>query len=335
MTQWSVGHRSLVTMRTLCLAIALSCAAWAIDVWAQQSDKVPVVGVLMVTAGPRDGPGQALRNGLRQLGYVEDKNIRIEFRSAQGQTDRLVGLAQELAELKVNVIVAGTEPAARAAQHATGTIPIVAVLSDHDPVASGLINSLSRPGSNVTGVFTRQSELVGKRLELLMEAVPRLSRVAVFWDLYSQRQFNELQQAARSLGVQIQSIELREPYDFKAGFRAAKQKEAGAVIVLFSPVFYRERAKLAALALEAGLPTMNQERSWVVAGGLISYGPTIADTHGRAAYFVDRLLKGAKPSDLPVEQATDFKLTINLRTAKALRLSVPESIVLRADEVIR
>jgi putative ABC transport system substrate-binding protein len=322
-------------MRTLCLAIALSCAAWAIDVWAQQSDKVPVVGVLMVTAGPRDGPGQALRNGLRQLGYIEGQNIRIEFRSAQGQADRLAPLAQELVQLKVNVIVSGTEMAARAAQQATGIIPIVAVLSDHDPVASGLVNSLGRPGSNITGVTTRQSELVGKRLELLKEALPRLSRVAVFWDIYSQRQFDELQQAARSVGVRIQSIELGDPYDFKAAFRAAKQKEAGAVIVLFSPVFYRERTKLAALALEAGLPTMNQEESWVLAGGFTSYGPTIADTFKRAAYFVDRLLKGAKPGDLPLEQATDFKLTVNLRTAKALRLTIPESFVLRADNVIR
>ena len=325
----------MVTKRSLILAGALTVAASPAAVWAQQSDQVPVVGILMVTAGPNEGPSQGLRKGLRQLGYVEGENIRIEYRSAQGQADRLARLAQELAALKVNVIVAGTEPAARAIQQATGTIPIVAVLSDHDPVASGLVNSLSRPGGNITGVFTLQSELVGKRLELLKEVLPKLSRVAVFWDIYSQRQFDELQQAARSLGVQIQSIALRDPYDFKAAFRVAKQKKVGALIVLFSPVFYRERAQIAALALEAGLPTMNQEESWVTAGGLISYGPTIADTFGRAAYFVDWLLKGAKPSDLPVEQATGFKLTVNLRTAKALRLSIPESILLRADEVIR
>jgi putative ABC transport system substrate-binding protein len=324
-----------VTRRCLVVAIALGFAAWAIVVWAQRPDQVPVVGVLLVASGPSDGPAQSLRDGLRQLGYVEGRNIRIEFRSAQGQTDRLARLAQELAELKVNVIVAGSEPAARAAQHATETIPIVAALSDHDPVASGLVNSFSRPGGNITGVFSRQSELVGKRLELLKEALPGLSHVAVFWDSYSQRQFDELQQAARSLGVQIQSIELRAPYDFKAAFRGAKQKKAGALIVLFSPVFYRERAQIAALALEAGLPTMNQEESWVAAGGFISYGPTIASTYGRAAYFVDRLLKGAKPGDLPVEQATVFKLTVNLKTAKALRLTVPDAIVLRADEVIR
>jgi putative tryptophan/tyrosine transport system substrate-binding protein len=228
-----------------------------------------------------------------------------------------------------------TEPAARAVQQASGTIPIVVVLSDHDPVASGLVNSLSRPGSNITGVVTRQSELVGKRLELLKQSLPRLSRVAVFWDTYSQRQFEQLKQAARSLDVQVQSIELRTPYDFKAASRHAKQEKAGALIVLFSPVFYRERAQIAALALEARLPTMNQEASWVAAGGLISYGPTIADTFGRTAYFVDRLLKGAKPEDLPVEQASAFKLTVNLRTAKALQLTIPDSIVQRDDEVIR
>ena len=296
---------------------------------------MPTVGILTVASGPAEGPAQGVRDGLEQLGYVDGRNIKIEFRSAQGQADRLPILAQELVALKVDVIVTGTEPAARAVQHATSTIPLVVVLSDHDPVASGLVNSLSRSGSNITGVVTRQSELVGKRLELLKESLPRLLRVAVFWDTYSQRQFEPLQKAAQSLGVQVQSIELRAPYDFKAASRRAKQEKADAVVVLFSPVFYRERAQIARMALEAGLPTMNQEESWVAAGGLISYGPTIADTFGRTAYFVDRLLKGAKPADLPIEQAAGFKLTINLRTAKALRLNIPDSIVLRADEVIR
>ena len=324
-----------MTKRSFFLAIALCLAAWASVLWARLSEATPTVGILVVASGPTEGPAQGVRDGLQKLGYVDGKNIKIEFRSAKGQADRLAILAQELVALKVNVIVTGTEPAARAVQQATGTIPIVVVLSDHDPVASGLVNSLNRPGSNITGVVTRQSELVGKRLELLKESLPRLSRVAVFWDTYSQRQFEQLQQAARSLDVQVQSIELRAPYDFKAASRHAKQEKADALIVLFSPVFYRERAQIAALALEARLPTMSQEQSWVAAGGLISYGPTIADTFGRTAYFVDRLLKGAKPEDLPVEQATGFKLTVNLRTAKALRLTIPDSIVQRADEVIR
>jgi len=325
----------MMDKRPTLLVIALALAAAAAAVWAQQSHPVPVVGVLMVAAGPADGPARGLRKGLGQLGYVDGENIRIEYRFAGGHANRLTPLARELVELKVDVIVTGTEPAVRVLENATSTIPIVAVLSDHDPVASGLVDSLSRPGRNVTGVVSRQSELVGKRLELLKEALPKLSRVAVLWDSFSQRQFDELQQVARSLGIELQSIQLRNPYDFKAAFRSAKQREAGAVVVLFSPVFYRERAQIATLALEAGLPTMNQEESWVTAGGFISYGPTIADTFGRAVYFVDRLLKGAKAADLPVEQATGFKLTVNLKTAKALRLSVPESIVLRADDIIR
>lgn len=324
-----------MTRRFILLALALNFAGLTAVVWAQQPNHVPVVGVLMMASGPDDGPAQGLRKGLRDLGYIEGRNIRIEFRSAQGQADRVVGLAQELAELKVDVIVTGAEPLARAAQQATRTIPIVVVLSDHDPVASGLVSSLSRPGGNITGVVTLQSELVGKRLELLKEALPKVSRVAVFWDPYSQRQFDALQQAARTLGIQIQSIELKAPYDFKAAFGVAKQKKADAVVVLFSPVFYRERARIAALALEARLPTMYQEESWVIAGGLLSYGPTNAHTFGRAAYLVDRLLKGAKPNDLPVEQATTFKLTVNLKTAKALGITIPQSILVRADEVIR
>ena len=325
----------MVTKHSLFLACALIFTASATAVWAQQVDQVPVVGFLMLAAGPAEGPVQGLRTGLRQLGYLEGQNIRIEFRSAQGQADRLVPMARELVALKVNLIVTGAEPIARVIRQASDTIPIVVVLNDHDPVASGLVTSLSRPGGNITGVVSLQSELVGKRLELLREVLPRVSRVAVLWDSYSERQFGELQQAARSLPVQFQSIELHPPYDFQAAFRAAKQKKAGAVVLLFSPVFYRERAQIAALALEARLPTIAQEESWVAAGGLISYGPTIADAFGRAAYFVDRLLKGAKPSDLPIEQATSFKLTVNLRTAKALRLTIPQSILQRADEVIR
>jgi len=325
----------MIDKRPTLLVIALALAAAAAAVWAQQSNQIPVIGMLMVTAGPTDGPARGFKKGLGQLGYVDGENIRIEYRSAEGRPERLATLARELVDLKVDVIVTGTEPAARALQQSTANIPIVAVLSDHDPVASGLVDSLSRPGRNLTGVVSRQSELVGKRLELLKEALPKLSRVAVLWDSFSQRQFDELQQVARSLGIQLQIIQLLNPYDIKAAFRSAKQREAGAVVVLFSPVFYRERAQIATLALDAGLPTMNQEESWVTAGGFISYGATIADTFGRAAYFVDRLLKGAKAADLPVEQATGFKLTVNLKTAKALRLSVPESIVLRADDVIR
>jgi len=188
------------------LVVALSFTAWVGPVRAQQPNQIPVIGVLLVATGPADGPAQGLKKGLSQLGYIDGESIRIEYRSAQGQADRLAALAQELARLEVNVIVAGSEPAVRAAEQATRTIPIVAVLSDHDPVASGLVDSLRRPGRNVTGVVGRQSELVGKRLELLKEALPKLSRVAVLWDGFSQRQFDALQEAARSLRIQVQSV---------------------------------------------------------------------------------------------------------------------------------
>ena len=188
------------------VVVALSFTAWVGPVRAQQPNQIPVIGVLLVATGPADGPAQGLKKGLSQLGYIDGESIRIEYRSAQGQADRLAALAQELARLEVNVIVAGSEPAVRAAEQATRTIPIVAVLSDHDPVASGLVDSLSRPGRNVTGVVGRQSELVGKRLELLKEALPKLSRVAVLWDGFSQRQFDALQEAARSLRIQVQSV---------------------------------------------------------------------------------------------------------------------------------
>jgi putative ABC transport system substrate-binding protein len=324
-----------VIRRLLLLIFTLSLTVAGTHATAQQPNKIPVVGFLMMAAGPEDGPVQGLRRGLRDLGYIEGQNIRIEFRSAEGKADRVARLAQELADLKADVIVTGAEPLVRAAEHAAPNTPIVVVLNDHDPVASGLVTSLCRPAGNITGVFGLQSELVGKRLELLRETLPKVSRVAVFWDSYSQRQFDALRQAARSLGVQLQSIDLQNAYDFNAAFEIARKKRAGAIVVLFSPVFYRERARIAALALKAGLPTMNQEESWAIAGGLLSYGPTIDLTFSRAAYFVDRLLRGAKPSDLPVEQATTFKLTVNLKTAKALGITIPQAILLRADEVIR
>jgi putative ABC transport system substrate-binding protein len=197
------------------------------------------------------------------------------------------------------------------------------------------LNSYSHPGSNVTGIVSRQSELVGKRLELLKEALPNASRVAIFWDTSSRRQLEELEPAAPVLGVQLERIELRAPYDFAAAFRAAKRSRAGAVMVLFSPVLIQLRAGVTKSALENRLPTIHQSDSEAVAGGLMSYGPSDTELFQRSAYYIDRLLKGAKVSDLPVEQASKFKLVINLRTAKALGIAIPESVLLRADEVIR
>ena len=321
--------------RLLAIVVAFGLVAMVAVVRAQQSGYVPVVGVLMVSAGPDDPIVEALREGLRELGYVEGRNIRIDFRGAQGHVDRLPHLAAELVQTGVDAIVVGTVVSAQAAKQASGIIPIVILLYDSDPVASGLIESLSRPGGNITGIFARQSDLVGKRLELLRETLPGLARVAVFWDSFSGRQLDELDPAARSLGMQLQLVELQAPYNFKTAFKTVNQKKAGAVMMLFSPEFYMQRSLIAALALKNRLPTVFQNQEYVEDGGLLSYGPSRADTFGRAAYFIDRLLKGAKPRDLPVEQADTFKLTVNLKTAKALGITLPQSILLRADKVIR
>jgi len=326
------------------LAIVLATAASAAA--AEQSSKMASVGVLMLVAGPQDTVVEVFRSGLRELGYVEGRDIRIEPRSARGNIELLPQLAQELVRLRVDVIVVGAIAPARAAREASNTVPIVMAFYDYDPVAAGLIDSFSHPGGNLTGVFGRQSELAGKRIELLRELLPRLSRVGVLWDAssgvesrheVSRMQREELEPVARAAGIKLQLIEVRGPYDFPAAFKAAKAKKAEAVMVLFSPVFYSApwRARLAQAALAARMPTIFQDRDNVEAGGLISYGGDVANTWGRAAYFVDRVLKGAKPQDLPVEQVSKFKLAVNLKTANALGLTIPESILLRADEVMR
>jgi len=301
---------------------------------AQQPSAVPSVGVLMATTGPDDPLVETFRRGMRDLGYVEGRTIRIEHRNAQGHFDRLQQLAEELVQLRVDVIVATSWPA-RAAKQVTSTIPIVALMSDADPVASGLISSYSRPGGNVTGIFSRQPELTAKRLELLREMLPGISQVAVLWDDYTRPQLDALEAAARSLGVQVMPLESRPPYDFPAAFRAARNKKAGALIILPSHSTYHERLRAAAAALGTGLPATFPARDFVEAGGLFSFGPEQSDLFGRAAYFVDRLLKGAKPQDLPMEQTSKFSLIVSLRTAHALRLEIPQSILLRADEIIR
>lgn len=324
-----------MTKRSYLLAIALSLASWDSASWAQQPDRVPVVGLLMVNAARHESVIEALRNGLSKLGYAEGRDVRIEYRVAQGQVDRLPRLADELVKRKVDVIVAGAEASGRAAKQSTSTIPIVLVAYDHDPVASGLIQSLSRPGGNITGVVALQPELVGKRLELLKEALPVVSRIAVVWDVFGQPQLVALEPAERSLGLRLHLVELRPPYNFQRAFRAARANGDGAALVLFSPVFYSERSRIAATALENRLPVVSQDHELTRAGGFMSYGPELADTWERAAYFIDRLLKGAKPSELPVEQVSHFKLVVNQKTARALGVTVPQSIMLRADEVIR
>jgi len=322
------------TRRTFAAAV-LGLMTLALSAAGQEPAKVPIVGVLLRMALPDDPVVPAIREGLRRFGYVDGTSIRIERRGAENQVDRLPALAKELVDLGADIIVVGAEPAARAARQASSTIPIIIISFDHDPVVSGLIDSFSRPSGNVTGIFARTSELVGKRLELLREALPSVSRVAIFWDSASVRQLRAVEPSTRALGLDVERIELGGSYDFAAAFNTARKRKAQAVVLLFSPMFVQERARVACLALESRMPTMYQEETAVKAGGLMSYGPSVAEMFGRSAYYIDRLLKGAKVSDLPVEQASNFRLVVNLKTAKALRLTIPQSLLLRADEVIQ
>jgi putative ABC transport system substrate-binding protein len=288
----------------------------------------------MTGAGPDDPLVKALHKGLKDAGYVEGQNIKLEFRSARLHPERAPRLAEELVQLKPDVIVAGAETAINAAKQATQTIPIVMVIFD-DPRSAGLIKSISQPGQNITGIFTRQPELTGKRLELLREIVPGVSRVAVLLDGFSKNEIDEVKPAADALGVETIFQELHPPYDFNATLKMSKRQRAGAVLALYSSTFYINRDQLAEAALRNHLPLTGYAHELTRAGGLFSYGPDLRDTYYRAAYFVDRLLKGAKPSDLPIEQPTKFLLVVNERTAKVLGVKIPESVLVRADEILR
>ncbi len=308
---------------------------------AQQAAKVPRVGYLAnFPPGALPQLHEAFLQGLRDLGYVEGRNLVIEYRDAEGKFERLPALAAELLPLKVDVIVAPTTAAALAVKQATSTLPTVFAVAG-DPVGSGLVTSLARPGGNVTGLSLLLPELVGKCLELLKQAVPGVSRVAVLWQPggYPGRtekdMLKEAEVAARALGVRLQVVEARGPDDFDRAFSDMTRAGAGALTVLGSTMLFIERRRLVDLAAKNRLPAVYQGREFVDVGGLMSYGADLADMFRRAATYVDKILKGAKPGDLPVEQPTKFELVINLKTAKALGLTIPQSLLLRADEVIR
>jgi putative ABC transport system substrate-binding protein len=302
---------------------------------AQKSAKVPRVGFL---SGGMQGPiHEALRQGLRELGYVEGKNIVIEYRWAEGKFERLSDLAADLARLKVDVIVAPITLDALAAQQATKSIPIVMVLST-DPVGTGLVASLSRPGGNITGLTTLSPELNGKRLELLKETVPKLARVGVFWNLTNPDkalEFEQIDVTARQLKLQLQSLEVRGLDDFEKAFRGANRKPLGALLTLTDTLTMTHQSQIVELAAKRRLPAMFQTGDFVEAGGLMSYGPNDADLFRRTATYVDKILKGAKPADLPVQQPTKFELVINLKTAKKIGLAVPPEMLFRADKVLK
>ncbi len=320
----------------LAVVLAVSFILAPLVAVAQLPTKVPRVGFL--GAVPRSSPGvRAFEERLRELGYDDGRSIAIEFRTAVGNLDLLPGLAAELVRLDIDLLVAGgSEATARAARQVAGTRPIVIVAIDYDPIALGYVASLARPGGNITGVFLQQIELTWKRVELLREALPKVRRMGILWDASATDQFKAAGDAARSLGLRVQSLELRSPlYDLASAFAAAARDHAGAVLATTSPELFRNRASVAQLATKNRLPTMFALREFAEAGGLMAYGPSLTGMYADAATLVDKILKGAKPADLPVEQPTKFQLVIDAKTAKALGLTIPPSLLLRADEVIQ
>jgi ABC-type uncharacterized transport system substrate-binding protein len=324
-----------ITVLTLCAMLLALCSSAE----AQQPAKIPRIGYVSGTGSTSD-PGpyvEALRQGLRDLGYIDGKNIVIEYRGAEAKLDLIPSLVNELVQLKVDVLVVPILSAARAAKQATKTIPIVMVTGD--PVAAGIVDSLARPGGNLTGLATLNPSLSGKRLELLKEVVPQLSRVGVLWQPVPDdpsTTFEEYKAAARALKVQVQSLEVRGPnLDLDGAFQTAAKGRVNALITVTSAPLFLQRKRIADLAIKNRLPTLYQGSAWVEAGGLMSYSANDLELFRRAATYVDKILKGTKPADLPVEQPTKFEFVINLKTAKALNLTIPQSVLFRADRVMK
>ena len=319
----------------LCAVLFTLC----VSAHAQQPKKVPRIGYLTGSASLSDSPSwhKAFRQGLRELGYIEGKNVAIEWRSGAENGDRGPVFAGELVRLKVDVIVTTGSGATRAAKQATATIPIV-MAQDPDPVGNGFIDSLARPGGNITGLSNLGPELGGKRLELLKEVIPRLTRVAVFGTSTfsgNAQILKETERAAGALKVQLQYIDVLDSRDIETAFEAANKGHAEAILVVAGPVLTSQRRQLAQLAVKSRLPAIYYAPEFVEDGGLMTYGPNRADLYRRAATYVDKILKGAKPADLPVEQPTKFELIINLKTAKQIGLTIPPNVLARADRVIK
>ena len=331
---WCSAVGCLVTLLLSLLVVPLATQA-------QPAGQMPRVGVLVPGVPPGEPGGwlDRFRQGLRDLGYVEGQTITLEVRWDEHHRERWPDLAAALVRLRVDLIVTGTTAAAQAAKHATRTIPIVMAVSA-DPVGDGLIASLARPGGNLTGLSIMTPDLTGKRLELLSEAVPGLARVALLLDagnldLRRHAILHAHAAAARGLGVQLQPLEVRGPEEFAGAFEAALQGQAQALILQPSPLFGAHRARLAELALASRLPTMAVDPGYAQAGGLMDYGGNILESWYRAASYVHKILHGANPGDLPVEQPTQFKLVLNLKTAEVLGITIPPTLLFRADEVIR
>jgi putative tryptophan/tyrosine transport system substrate-binding protein len=304
---------------------------------AQQTKKSPRIGYLTAGTPAAQLPSsKALREGLRELGYIEGQNIAIEFRYAEEKPERLPALAAELVRLKVDVIITGGPTATRTAKETTNTVPIV-MSQDNDPVGNGFVATLARPGGNITGLATLSPELSGKRLELLKEIVPKLNRVAVLGTSTNPgnaQGLKETELAAKAFRVQLQYLDARDPKDIEIAFREARER-ADAVLVLGGPVVLPQRTKVAELAVKNRLPVIYNRPEFVEAGGLVSYSASYTDMSRRAATYVDKILKGAKPADLPVEQPTKFEFVINLKAAKQIGLTIPPNVLARADKVIK
>jgi putative ABC transport system substrate-binding protein len=319
------------------VTLTLSLLAAPLTAEAQPAAKVARIGYLAPGGGAGSPPAEAFRQGLRELGYVEGHNLALEFRAAEGKSEVLPALAAELVQLPVDVIVVLSSVAAQAAKHTTTTIPIVMV-SSGDPVATGLVASLARPGGNLTGLTGLATELSGKRLELLREAVPSLSRVAVLWnasDAAMTHTFKGIQAAAPVLGMAVHPLGVREAKEIDSAIAAMTAERPDALFMISDVLTSRHTQQVVDFAAQHQLPTLFEGRGPVAAGGLISYGPSVPELLRRAASYVDKILKGAKPGDLPVERPMKFELVINLKTAKALGITFPPSLLFQADEVIR
>jgi putative ABC transport system substrate-binding protein len=327
-----------MTRRFFFLALSATVFVLSFSAAAQEPPKIHRIGLQVVS--PRDLNAtriETFRQGMRELGYVEGKNLKIEYRYAEGKLDLLPSLASELVQQQVDVIVTVGTPGVLAAKNATGTIPIVFV-SVSDPVANGVVASLARPGGNVTGLSILAPELSRKRLELLKEAFPKVTRVLVLWNPTSSGEslsFTETQGIAKALGVQLHSMEVRGASDFESGFQRAKKASVQALITLPSPVVNSNLNQVLEFAAKTRLPAMYFTSEFVDGGGLMSYAPSFTEQFRRAATYVDKILKGAKPADLPVEQPTKFEFIVNLKAAKQIGLTIPPNVLARADRVIK
>lgn len=327
-------NRRAFTYALVALAACVESLGFANAADAQQPAG-PMRHIGYLSPGP-GYPFEAFREGLRELGYVEGRDITIERRSAEGKPERLQDLAADLVQIRVDVIVTATTAATQAAQRATTTIPIVFALAD-EPVELGLVASIAKPGGNITGLTGLMAEMTPKRMELLTEVSPGVKRVAVLWAPYpfSAAVLRGVESASRTLGLTLHEIEVREAVALDSAFARMTAWRAEAVVVVPHPMFMAQRTRLGALAAKHRLPSIYNVKEFVEAGGLMSYGPDVADMSRRAAGYVDKILRGAKPGELPVEQPTKFELVINLKTAKALGVKVPQSLLLQADKVIR